>query len=617
MAEANPPQLLSVARAERRTDALFVVLLWAHLAASLLIAGWYHTFAQAWAIGLPATLLVTLLARASPASTLTRCTTGAALMVYSGLFIQQTHGLTEAHFHVFTALAFLLAYRDWRPIVAAAATIAVHHVSFAALQMARLPVYIYSSQSLSPVTLTIIHAGFVVFESGILVFLAVTMRREWRQAEDLSRLTQTLADGRLGGDDLTVRLAWDSRSSVAATADSLDGLLGRLDARIAAAKAQADHIAARAADAARETGRATEGGAFALSALRDVAAGADEQSTRAAAAAADTAAAARLAHELAAGAREQAALANAMAGVVESLRARTAQVAAASAEQAGAAQEARGAAREAVQTVQASAEATQAAAAAVAHRVNELGERSAGVREFAGTIGRIAAQTNLLALNAAIEAARAGEHGRGFAVVAEEVRKLADQSAQAAGQINDLVLRMAEEITSVLSVTGGAGGAARGEENAFARVRTLSRAVIASSERAAGTRRPHRRAGRSEQPLRRRDRRGRGGGRRADRVAGRAHRASRPGGAEDGAAGCGCERGLIEGIAAITVETSAAAREVVSVVSAQAAGLERLAGISEAVAAAAEQTRGALNHFRTSAPAADDEAGEVTLRRAA
>lgn len=107
------------------------------------------------------------------------------------------------------------------------------------------------------------------------------------------------------------------------------------------------------------------------------------------------------------------------------------------------------------------------AAKGVGEATGELVRQAQEVGRILETISNIASQTNLLALNAAIEAARAGEYGRGFAVVAEEVRKLAEGSAHATGEIAEILQK----------IQGGAATAAREIERAKSSVEAQSEAA--------------------------------------------------------------------------------------------------------------------------------------------
>ncbi len=109
-------------------------------------------------------------------------------------------------------------------------------------------------------------------------------------------------------------------------------------------------------------------------------------------------------------------------------------------------------------------------------------ESSEKVTKIIKTIEEIAFQTNLLALNAAVEAARAGEHGRGFAVVAEEVRSLAQRSAQAAKDSAALIEENAQRVTAGVAVSEKAGKALSEIVAQAAKVSELVLGIAAASQ---------------------------------------------------------------------------------------------------------------------------------------
>ena len=93
-------------------------------------------------------------------------------------------------------------------------------------------------------------------------------------------------------------------------------------------------------------------------------------------------------------------------------------------------------------------------AATLTGSLNELGAKAQGIGQVMDVISDIADQTNLLALNAAIEAARAGEAGRGFAVVADEVRKLAEKTMHATGEVGSVVRQIQQGTRESIAFAG-------------------------------------------------------------------------------------------------------------------------------------------------------------------
>ncbi len=117
--------------------------------------------------------------------------------------------------------------------------------------------------------------------------------------------------------------------------------------------------------------------------------------------------------------------------------------------------------------------------------MKHIAEASRRITDIIGVIDEIAFQTNLLALNAAVEAARAGDAGKGFAVVAQEVRVLAQRSAQASKEIKTLILNSDNQVQNGVELVKNAGESLGGIAKDVQQVAALiSEIAAASSEQA-------------------------------------------------------------------------------------------------------------------------------------
>jgi methyl-accepting chemotaxis protein len=307
-------------------------------------------------------------------------------------------------------------------------------------------------------TARLVVIGLVALAALLGAILAFVLGR--RLSRDIGQLV-TAADGIASG-DVEQTVAIRSRDELGRLGDSFTEMIDYLRGSAAVAERIADgdltvHVEPRSEHDRLGSSfvRMVENLRTTLGRVSHASAGMSAASQAMASTSADAGSAvneiARAVGDVASGAERQ-------ARMVESARSSTEETTQAAGEARSVSQEGVTAANDASKAMASVRDASAAVSAAIA----QLAEKSEQIGGIVATITGIAGQTNLLALNAAIEAARAGEQGKGFAVVAEEVRKLAEESQQAAATIADLIEQMQTETASAVATVED--GARRSEE---------------------------------------------------------------------------------------------------------------------------------------------------------
>ena len=464
--------LLDIQGQRRQTAAVVIGLMWLLLPVILvsrLVLGeaWMGFSLAALVAAGAATAAWRGLAEAPPV----RATLGVLLMAQVSLLVAAFQGhawQADMHMTYFAALAVLAGFCDWRTIAIGTATVALHHL----LLNFALPAAVFPGEgSLGRV---IVHAVILLAEAGVLLVStrnlealfadleqraiearqalsaaetagqqavaaqAARAETEARGAEEraaaqasqqvvVSALGEALE--RLAARDLSVRintvfppeyeqLRGDFNSAIEALGETLTTVLRAAESL----NASADQIAHASDDLSRRTETQAAG-------LEETAAAMDEL----------TASVRRSAE----GSREAASLVATARGSAE-----------------------------------ASAEVVQQATTAM----SAIEESSREIGQIIGVIDEIAFQTNLLALNAGVEAARAGDAGRGFAVVAQEVRALAQRSADAAKEIKGLINTSSSHVGEGVRLVGATGEALHGIADQVGRIAGLVSEMAASSQ---------------------------------------------------------------------------------------------------------------------------------------
>ncbi|MDR0233647.1 MAG: methyl-accepting chemotaxis protein [Zoogloeaceae bacterium] len=417
-------------------DRIMAAVSWFMFVLCLLVAFVHGEWGAAIGFGLVFAISMQACAMWSPGSRVTRVVSAVVFMGFAALLIHEMHGMIEMHFAVFVLLAFLLFYNDWLPPVVGAGVIAAHHLGFYFLQISGVGVWVFPHNSCG-LDIVFIHAAFVVFETALLVFMALKHERAVLESgEVIAMLSAVLADDTI---DLRVRskATAGSASQFSRLIEALCNIVGQISHHSKTIVDSGGKIASLAGSVSYASGLQKQQ-------VENVVTAMEEMNASISGISADSH---QAAENMAQSKEEAVKSGRVIEEVIEVIHALSAST------------------RETATTME------------------ELGRVSESIGNIVVTIREITEQTNLLALNASIEAARAGEQGRGFAVVADEVRKLAERTATATQEVGGIVSTLQRDTASAVQLIRS--GATRVDEgvDVAEKARGALKQIISAAEK--------------------------------------------------------------------------------------------------------------------------------------
>lgn len=382
-----------------KANKMFLAVLTGQFVFGLIIAFFTNTWTLAIILGGAILALPAFLITTRPFDPLTRHVVAIATQLAAAVHIQQAQGLTEIHFEIFSMMAILVFYRDWKIIASAVAVVAIHHVLFFILQMQSMPFYIFESDNVYFYIL-LIHALFAVLEGAVLMYMANDSHKEAEASVVISSTVKEILSTE-GKFNLNVTLTDGNRElrefnrlilsfkEIIKHACSVSKETSELAANVTDVTCKVNQLTAKSTDKVSMIATAIEQMAVTN---EDVAKRAVDVSSHAESAQDNT---------------------NNMNHIISDSHTNTGEL--------------------------------KTVIATTADTIQNLSVKCEQIAEVMNSITAISDQTNLLALNAAIESARAGEHGRGFAVVADEVRQLATKTRENAESISAVVSSLTED----------------------------------------------------------------------------------------------------------------------------------------------------------------------------